>query len=283
MTARAQVVLIALLGMACAARQPVPPVDFSAVQAAERELDYEPTSNFERHGRRAGYRICYWTGPFELPDDYAGLRYREGKCPARSKGQDRFFYEPEALAGRDAPVTRSLAGAAEQRRSFVTAHEDFHEQPGVRELDSATKEAFSTLAGLLTAAEAARIAHGAESQEYRLAVDEAELFRRKSELVNRTHARLRELYSQVESGALSPREGLARKAEVFREMEAECAKFEPGPQAFGMCPAALNNAGLAFDATYTRRFEEAWAVYESAGRDPTETVKRLREAAAIAR
>lgn len=274
--AAAAVVLI-LCG--CAARQP-PQADLSAVRAAEQALNYEPTANFERHGGRANYRICYWTGPFELPDDYTGLDYREGRCPSRSAGQDVLLYEPEALAGRETPVTGALAAADPQRRAFVTAHEDFHEQRGVRELEPALKEAYSTLAGLLTAAEAARIEHGDGSDEARAALAEAELFRRKSRIVNAAHARLRAVYARFDSGALSRREALAEKAAAFAELEAACTAVDPKPRAFAMCPAALNNAGLAFDATYTRRFDEAWALYEAAGRDAAATVARLRVAAA---
>jgi len=270
---------VVLILCGCAARQQ-PTADLSAVRAAERELVYEPTANFERHGGRANYRICYWAGPFELPDDYTGLDHREGRCPSRSDGNDVFLYEPEALAGRKTPVTGALAQADPQRQAFVTAHEDFHEQPGVRDLEPALKEAYSTLAGLLTAAEAARIEHGDGSGEVRAALAEAELFRRKSRIVNAAHARLRAVYGRLESGELSRREALNAKAAAFAELEAACAAVAPKPRAFAVCPAALNNAGLAFDATYTRRFDEAWALYEAAGRDAAATVARLREAAA---
>lgn len=277
MTRAAAAVVLILCG--CAARQQ-PRADLAAVRAAEKSLAYEPTANFERHGSRVSYRVCYWTGPFELPEDYTGLEYREGRCPSRSAGRDVFLYEPEALAGRETPVTEALAEADPQRQAFVTAHEDFHEQPGVRELEPAMKEAYSTLAGLLTAAEAARLEHGDGSTEARDALAEAELFERKSRIVNRAHARLRALYARLDRGALSRREALGEKAAVFAELEAACAAVEPKPRAFAVCPAALNNAGLAFDATYTRRFDEAWELYESTGRDVAATVARLREAAA---
>ncbi|MBI1357375.1 MAG: hypothetical protein GC160_23790 [Acidobacteria bacterium] len=279
---RALAVALALalaLGVAaCAARQS-PPTEIAAVQRTEQDLGYEPTENFEQHQAKPGYRICYWTGPFELPVDYAGLQYREGKCPAKAAGQDVFLYEPEALAGRRAPVTAALAEAPEPRQAFVTAHEDFHDQPGVRQLEPARKEAYSTLAGLLTAAETAGREHGEDSEQARAARRELELFRTKSRLVNQAHAELGRLYERVRGGDLSPADGLRRKAAAFADLARECAAADPAPAAFALCPAVLNNAGLAFDATYTRRFEEAWALYEAAGRDAAATIAALRSAA----
>lgn len=273
MKAAASAVLLVLLG--CAARRQ-PAADLTIVRAAEHELRYQPTSNFARHDARAAYRICYWTRPFDLPADYTGLQYREGKCPSRAAGKDVFLYEPEALAGRETPLTQALADAGQSRQAFVTAHEDFHEQPGVRELSPALQEAYSTLAGLLTAAEAARLAHGAESAEYAAALAEAEAFRRKSRLVNDAHARLRRLYSRLRNGKITRQAALKQKAAAFADLQRRCASIQPQPRAFAVCPAVLNNAGLGFDATYTRRFEEAWAEYEAAGRDIAATVARLR-------
>lgn len=279
MTRRAPAVLLLCIGAACAARTAAPTdtattVDISAVRQAQRELAYQPTGNFQGHG--AVDAICYWTGPFELPVDYAGLRFRQGRCPRRAAGQDVFLYEPEALAGRQTPVTTSLAEAAPARRAFVVAHEDFHDQPGVRQLEPALKEAYSTLAGLLTAAEAVRVEQGADSDAYREALREAELFRRKSQLVNRYHGRLVALYAELGAGRVSPQEALRKKALAFEELAAECAEVETRPRAFAVCPAVLNNAGLAFDATYTRRFEEAWAIYESTARNPAAAIALMR-------
>jgi hypothetical protein len=55
---------------------------------------------------------------------------------------------------------------------------------------------------------------------------------------------------------LSRDEALARKAAYFAALGEACRAVEPAVS-FNTCPAALNNAGLAFDRTYTQ-FYPAW-------------------------
>jgi hypothetical protein len=155
------------------------------------------------------------------------------------------------------------------------AHEDFHEQQGVRELSPALKEAVSMLAGFLAAAEAARL-RGDEAEAVQ-AVREADLFLEKAERINAAHARLAEVYSAYARREIGEGDALARKKAIFGELEASCsANIADGPRAFHLCPAALNNAGLAFDATYTREYPRVHAIFEGAGRDPAAAIEALK-------
>jgi hypothetical protein len=73
---------------------------------------------------------------------------------------------------------------------------------------------------------------------------------------------------------------LARKAEVFAELERQCG-VQPGtgPRAFHPCPAVMNNAGLAFDVTYTREYPRVHEIFEQKGRDPKAAIEALQELA----
>lgn len=268
---------LAALLAGCARRAGPDPAAVRPVRQAEAALGYEPTRNFHRAGGRQAYYLCYAAGRFELPADYRGLRMdsgRSGACRFDPRKLDVLRYPAEALAGRAAPVTRSLAAAQTQRRDFVVAHEDFHEQPGVRALEPALKEAASTLAGLLTSAEAARLRDDAEAADR--ALRETDLFLAKARRINAVHAELRKLYAHHARGELSAAETLAAKAAAFDSLRRSCAAEAETPRAFHPCPAALNNAGLAFDATYTREYPRVHAIFEESGRDVAATIAALR-------
>ena len=271
--------LLAALAAGCASRHATaPPASLSEVRQAEADLGFEPTKNFHRHGRRDAYWLCYAAEKLDLPDDYSGLLRREGRgrgCPFDPRRYDVFVYPAEALAGREAPVTETLAAAEPARRDFVVAHEDFHDQPGVRELPATTKEAASMLAGLLAAAEAARAREGETA--YRAALAEAEVFLAKSRLVNEARVRLRALYAQHRAGALEREAALQAKQALLDELARDCRALEPRPRAFDACPAVLNNAGVAFDATYTLDYPRMFEIYEQANRDAAAAIAALRE------
>lgn len=271
------IALLAALLAGCARRVGPAPDIVREVRQAEAALGYEPTRNFHRAGGRRAYYLCYATGRFELPEDYRGLRMdsgRNGACRFDPRKLDVLRYPAEALAGRAAPVTESLAEAEAQRRDFVVAHEDFHEQPGVRALEPALKEAASTLAGFLTAAEAARLRGDAEAAGR--ALREADLFRAKARRINAVHTELRKLYAEHARGERSAAETLAAKTAAFKRLRAACSGLAESPRAFHPCPAALNNAGLAFDVTYTREYPRVHAVFEDSGRDAAATIAALR-------
>ncbi|MCB1021472.1 MAG: aminopeptidase [Acidobacteria bacterium] len=277
----AAVIGFLLLAAACAQRKAPEPLAVQTVRRAETQLGYEPTRNFHREGGRHAYFLCYATGPLELPADYGGLRSklsREPGCRFDSAKLDVFVYPAEAMAGREAPVTDALASAQPARRDFVVAHEDFHEQQGVRQLEPALKEAVSMLAGLLTAAEAASLRDDREERDRTIA--EADLFLQKAQRINAAHRELRALYDAYARGEVSQSEALARKQEAFARLQAECdQQGAPRPRAFHPCPAVMNNAGLAFDATYTREYPRVHALFEANGRDPKRTIEALRRLA----
>jgi len=80
------------------------------------------------------------------------------------------------------------------------------------------------------------------------------------------------------SGSLAPAQALDRKAELFAELERSCAAIAPEPVSFNKCPAAMNNAGLAFDRTYTRHYPMLYDLYTLLGGNPSQlvvTLKRL--------
>jgi len=76
-------------------------------------------------------------------------------------------------------------------------------------------------------------------------VNDVDLFLRKSFIVNVYYERVIELYS-------------------------------PEPVSFNKCPAAMNNAGLAFDQTYTRHYPLMHDLYASLGGDTTALVMTLK-------
>ena len=79
------------------------------------------------------------------------------------------------------------------------------------------------------------------------------------------------------SGALTEEQTLATKAELFDALQKECSAISPNPVSFNKCPAAMNNAGLAFDHTYTRYYSLMHDLYVRMGRNPAATVPALRE------
>lgn len=254
----------------------------SSLKEYQRALGLPETGNFRTTSetRQAHYR-CYYTGKLELPDSYEQLRLKEGTasgCTVNEDAYDVFFYPIEAVADGAAPVTESLRRAGEERQAVVVAHEDYHEM--LHRLPVHLAEAAATLAGFATAAQFARDTAGSDSELSRALALEADLFLEKAEIVNRFHARLRRLYEQARAGRLGREEALVAKRGVFLELERECTAITPKPRTFNPCPAALNNAGLAFDYTYTKHYPLLHAWFEGLERSLPALVKGIRELAA---
>ncbi len=248
----------------------------------QRALGLPETGNFRTTSetRQAHYR-CYYTGKLELPDSYEQLRLREGTasgCTVNEDVYDVFFYPIEAVAEGAAPVTSSLKRAPEERQAVVVAHEDYHEM--LHRLPVHLAEAAATLAGFATAAQFARDTAGSDSELFRALAPEADLFLEKAQIVNRFHARLRELYQETRAGRLRREEALVAKRDLFLGLERECTAITPKPRTFNPCPAALNNAGLAFDYTYTKYYPLVHAWFDGLGRSLPALVKGIRELAA---
>ena len=255
------VILAAAWTAACAARSQ--PEAVSAARVREAELGLAPTRNFERFDANREFLRCYWTGVLELPDGYDGLRKRKGPCRADPKRFDLFEYRPEAMAHRRTPVTAALEAAAPQRRDFVVAHEDFHDRPGASDASPAWEEAAGVLVGILTAAPTPGDA-----------AEQADRFLRKAERINQAHAELQALYRAHDSGNVPRTEALRRKQHTFDRLRRAC-EGAPAAPSFGPCPALFNNAALAFETTYTRRFPEVHRIYVENGRDARRTIDAL--------
>lgn len=267
MWVRACAMLVALANPAGTQNIPAAILELKEFQ---RSLGWEPTASFSRASERAAYYRCYYTEKLELPSSYEELGLREGSeagCRLDESRYDVFYYRIEAVAAPDAPVTQALSESSLERAAVVVLHEDFHQQPAVRRLPEALAEAASTLAGFAAAAEFARRREGEESALYRGLAREPEIFLEKAHIVNRWHARLSALYENFRRGRITREAALAAKARELAELESRCRQIEPQPSSFNRCPPVFNNAGLAFDYTYTRFYPLLYELYMAVGRD----------------
>jgi hypothetical protein len=73
---------------------------------------------------------------------------------------------------------------------------------------------------------------------------------------------------------------VARKQALFARLREECLAIAPDPSSFNKCLGADNNAGLAFDFTYTKHYPLMYEIYEAHSRDLKATVAVLRRALA---
>jgi hypothetical protein len=250
---RAGGAVLILCGLAWAAEP-----DIQQLKTVEQSAGFRPTGNFQRaDGRLTAYYRCYFTGKLELPESYNDLKLHKGTkdgCAVNEKKYDVFFYPIEAVASGHTPVTQSLAAATTERRAMVVAHEDFHAQ--VDGLPDRIAEAAATLVGFATAAAALNEAPA-----------DAELFLRKAEMVNRAFDQLSAVYKAARHGGISGQAAREEKQRVLAKLQQECAQVSPKPQSFNICLSAANNAGLAFDHTYTKFYPLVYSVYAGCGKD----------------
>jgi hypothetical protein len=286
--ARTGILILAAASAACSLNKPVatiPPSPPSQalvadMKAFEQTLGVEATNNFLKYSaiRRAIHR-CYFTGKLELPRSYRDLHLVQGSdagCSVDIERYDVFFYPAEAVATGASPVTPALANAPLERLLVVVPHEDFHNQAETRGSSPEEAEAAATLIGFLTASEFAKDRYGEGSQAFQRLDREARLFLQKASIVNLYHDKVTALYSSFRSGAITRKTALGRKEELFLALERECAAIVPDPVSFNKCPAAMNNAGLAFDNTYTRQYPAMFDRYERLGEDTRATILDLR-------
>ena len=244
-------------------------------QYARYQLGVEPAEA----ASQSAVNRCYFTGKLELPGSYRDLHLVRGGdagCSVDTQKYDVFFYPAEAVATGASPVTPALANAPLERLLVVVPHEDFHSQAETRGSSPEVAEAAATLIGFLTASEFAKDRYGEGSQAFQRLDREARLFLQKASIVNLYHDRVSALYSSFRSGTITRQTALARKGELFLALERECAAIVPDPVSFNKCPAAMNNAGLAFDNTYTRRYPAMFDRYERSGEDTRATIVDLR-------
>jgi len=238
------------------------------------------TDNFLRQStQHTSDNRCYFTGKLQLPELYSALRMvREDgeRCAARGDEHDVFFYPVQAVASGEETITVSLAEAPTERLLVVVPHEDFHNQLEARKAPTEVAEAAATLVGFLTASGFANDRFGADSPTARMLARDADLFLRKSLIVNQYFETVRGLYRDFGSGALTPAQTLESKARLFAELQQSCGEIAPEPVSFNKCPAAMNNAGLAFDRTYTRHYPMLHDLYTLLGSDTSKLVTTLK-------
>lgn len=262
--------------------EPVPPRQavIAELQAFQEDLGIERTGNFQRFSdaQDAVYR-CYFTGQLELPASYEALQLVEPDepvCPVDETAYDLFFYPIEAVASGSSPVSPALANAALERTLVVVPHEDFHNQPETTQASFDVAEAAATLVGFVAARDFARATYGVESEPYQRLDREVDRFQIKARIVNAYFQRLTDVYDAYDAGDLTRDDALARKAVLYADFDRKCRASVPAVS-FNTCPAVLNNAGLAFDSTYTRHFPTWFALYESLGRDTRATIAAFRQ------
>jgi hypothetical protein len=243
-------------------------------------LGSHSTGNFLRlSDHQTSDNRCYFTGKLQLPEFYNTLRMvreDEAACAVRSNEQDVFFYPVQAVASGEESITVSLAEASTERVLVVVPHEDFHNQREARNTPTEVAEAAATLVGFLTASGYAADRFGPDADITRALARDVDLFLRKSFIVNRYYDEVSALYRDVESGVLAPAQALERKAELFAALGRSCAAVTPEPVSFNKCPAAMNNAGLAFDRTYTRHYPMLYDLYTLLGGDASQLVATLK-------
>ena len=251
------------------------------MKAFEQTLGVGATGNFLQYSAsRTAINRCYFTGKLELPASYRDLHVVLGSdagCPVDIQKYDLFFYPAEAVATGSIPVTPALAGASLERLLVVVPHEDFHNQGEARGASPEVAEAAATLIGFLTASEFAKDRYGESSTAYQRLDGEARLFLQKAAIVNAYHDKVSALYSSFRSGKITEQAALEGKDELFLELGRECGAITPDPVSFNKCPAAMNNAGLAFDNTYTRQYPAMFGEYEQSGGDTKTTIASLRK------
>ena len=251
----------------------------SSMKDFERRAGFEETANFSRRTSRThvDYR-CYYTGKLKLPANYDKLKLRRGTpsgCRVNEEKHDVFFYPLEAVASGHTPLTPSLEKATVERMLVVVPHEDFHNDSRMEDWPAAVSEAASTLIGFLTAAEFAKERYGELSKEYLRLSREADIFLRKAEMVNRYAGFAAALYEKKRAGRIRRRTALEEKESLFERLGRECREL-PDALSFNKCPGALNNAGLAFDRTYTEYYPLLYDVYVRKRRDLRSTMTVLR-------
>jgi len=234
-----------------------------SVQTAEQAAGVKPTGNFSNvDARVTAYYRCYYTGKLELPESYDGLKLRQGSkdgCSLDAEKYDVFFYPIEAVASGHSPVTEALATAASERIATVVPHEDFHSQ--IEALPDRIAEAAATLVGFVVGASA-------------IQNNDAELFLKKANLINLYYEKLRKTYQAARQHKLSKRAALEEKRSLFAALQTACASI-PEPRSFGKCVSAPNNAGLAFDYTYTKYYPLLYQVFSACKQNSKCTVETI--------
>jgi hypothetical protein len=249
------------------------------LKAYEKRVGFEATGNFAASSGEAFPGRCYYTGLLELPESYRELQLApavNGTCSVPESEYDVFSYPLETAATGKSPITPALESATLERVLMVVPHEDFHNQPEMRAAPPAAAEAAATIVGFLTAAGFARDEYGTDSELFRRLSAEAARFLAKAAVVNGYYVKVAQLYASYRAGEIPRDEALSRKRALFDGLRTACTALEPPPVSFNRCPAVMNNAGLAFDRTYTQEYMATFDLYMRLGGDLTSAVAALR-------
>lgn len=272
-------VLAAMLFAAAGIAQtgaPAPRDLIDGIKTYEGTLGMSKTGNFEHDADTVkSYYRCYYTGALELPESYDDLKLRQGTdtgCGMDPRQYDVFFYAMQAAGSGKTPVTKSLAHSPPERILVVVPHEDYHAR---KDLPTAVSEAAATLVGFAVGADFARQQFGESSSVYRNLIAEPDLFLRKAGIVNRYYAVLRGVYDRLHAGGITSPEAFAEKGRLFEQMRGECNAIAPNPHSFNKSLSAYNNAGLAFDRTYTKFYPLVYELFEAESRDLKATIDAL--------
>ena len=250
-----------------------------SLKAYEAQVGFEATQNFATATGEAFPGRCYSTGILELPESYRQLRLSaavDGKCGIDESENDVFPYLLEVAATGRSPVTPALEGAALERLLMVVPHEDFHNQPEMKRAPPAVAEAAATLVGYLAAAGFARQRYGPESPVFQRLALEGTLFLTKARIVNDYFGQVAATYRTYRDGRISRDDALVSKRELFGGLLQACSSSGAAPVSFNRCPAIMNNAGLAFDHTYTREYPLLFDFHVRLGSNIASTVTGLR-------
>ena len=247
------------------------------LQDFTEEKGFKRTGNFRRGAPdKEAYFLCYFAPKWKLPDSYDDLGYRESDargCGIDEKKYDVYFHKVEAVAFENTPVTKAMEEAPEERALMVAAHEEVHEDPQLERLPHPVAESASTLLGILTAAAFAQ-KEGDIQTATRLSGD-AVMFQKKSVAVNALHAKLSSAYEDFRKKRISQTDIEKIKAEAFAQASVECKTFGRA-HSVNPCLPASNNAGLAFDHSYTRWYPQLYRLYEACGSDLNTFLEELR-------
>ena len=249
------------------------------IKEYEKGIGFRATKTFQKYsGKQDAYYLCYYTGIFELPDSYEGLKFKDGNkdgCDIDEQKYDVLFHAAEAIAGEKTPITPSLLRNSTERFIMTVIHEDFHEQVGENLPTGAMNESFSTFIGLAAASQFARDEFGETSQAYVDLSDDTKNFLQAARIANGYHKKLNVIFKSHHDGTITARHAATKKAKVFLQLQKECSAL-PAPNTVWRCPG-FNNAHLAFSVTYSRHYPLAYELYMAKGQDLAATMQAILE------
>jgi len=249
------------------------------IKKYEKGIGFRAMKTFQKYsGKQDSYYLCYYTGKFELPDSYEGLKFKDGNengCDIDEQKYDVLFHAAEVVAGEKTPITPSLLRSSTERFIMAVLHEDFHEQVRDKLPNEAMNESFATFIGLAAASQFARDEFGETSEAYINLSGDTENFLQAAHLANGYHKKLGVIFKSHHDDAITARHAATKKAKIFSQLKIECNEL-PTPTTVWRCPG-FNNAHLAFSVTYSRHYPLAYELYMAKGQDLTATMQAILE------